>query len=85
MNKFRKQLKRCGMEEEFKNWMTKKTWSVGSRIALTENLSSMGFSKGDLGTIVETPVCGGTKGVDVTFDLRPKEKYYLWTERMRLI
>lgn len=87
MNKFRKQLKRCGMEKEFKNWMTnpEKTWSVGSRVELIENLPFAGFKEGDVGTVVGLSLNAPTKGVRVKFDLEPDKKLYLYTRRMRLI
>ena len=85
MNKFRKQLKRCNMETEFKNWMTnlEKTWSVGARIELIENLSTLDLKKGDLGTIVRG--INSSDIVDVKFDLYPDSKLGFYTSRMRLI
>lgn len=87
MNKFRKQLKKYGMETEFKNWMTnlEKTWSVGSRVELIENLPFSGFKEGDVGTVVGLLLNAPTKGVRVEFDLEPDKELYLYTRRMRLI
>ena len=92
MNKFRKQLKKIGMESEFQNWMKDiKTIStefkVGNRVEVIEHGIGFGLPKGCKGTIKEVyqSYMSEQKTIGVVFDEQKDDPYTFYTSRFKLI
>ena len=77
-NKFRKQLERIGMTEEFENWMKnislkgEYSFSVGDKVKVIRgpSYSFQKFQLGDEGVVKEIGPRGGTDMLNVMFAVR---------------